>query len=229
MGIQKLTEGLRISLKFYADLLLYLYTYYVGVYIFYTFIFDIEHWKKYTRNTASNARANGARWWSRIFALYSVFPRSKDDVLVVITQDESACRARELRARAHSSFLVSTMHYACVLPQSLMFSLPLICTLCGSSSSWRYRYFFFDIPIRRMERSSESLLRKYCPRQCFTSPKLIKNIIYFTIYKIASIFYMCNTIFYVENKKPTLWTISRILRKCKSDDKLLSPRAQNSD
>lgn len=44
-------------------------------------------------------------------------PQLKDDVVVVITRDESACT--RARARHGSSFL-STMHYACGLPRSLM-------------------------------------------------------------------------------------------------------------
>lgn len=94
----------------------------------------------------------------------------KDDVLVVITRDESACRARELHAQLLSRF---TMHYAYVLLQSFMFS--------------RMRALWFaivaDIEIFPLifrwsihSRVVEKMLRKCCPRQFFTSPNLIKNI-----------------------------------------------------
>ena len=111
---------------------------------FYTFIFDIEYWRKYTpRQMHARMEHNDD---PRMFVLYSAFPRSKDDVLVVITQDESACRAREL----------------CTVPFSFQrcimrtFYRGLLCFFHLSSVRFMihrrgYKDIFFDISIRRME------------------------------------------------------------------------------
>ena len=186
MGIQKLIEGLRIYLKFY-------YYIYVGICTF-THLYSISNIEENIHRVRCTHNDD-----PRMFVLYSAFPRSKDDVLVVITQDESACRAREL----------------CTVPFSFQrcimrtFYRGLLCFFHLSSVRFMihrrgYKDIFFDISIRRMEHvHTRVLLKKYCPCQCLTS-KLIKNIIYFTIYKIVSIFDVCNIIFYVENKEPTL-------------------------